>query len=445
MEANVEIINKQIIKPSSSTPNHLKNFKLSLLDQLAPVCYGPLLFFYSNITAQKSVAEISGDLKKSLSLTLTHFYPLAGRIKNDDAVVECNDDGVVWVEAKVNSVLSAFLENPDAETIRNFIPVEIESPEAKIGSLVQVQATFFRCGGFAIGVCVSQKISDAVTAMTFINEWAAAAAAATGIRSASSPIKNAASVFPPQKFSFTKPPAKLKKEVYTTKRFVFNVDKIAALKARSVTENVKNPTRVEAVTGLIWKCAMNASRSNKDHSRLSIFSQSVNIRRRTVPPLPEKTLGNLAGHFASQATESEIELGSLVDELRKGLVKFGENYVKKLTGNNSIEAISESFREAGMMLEEGNIDFYISTSLCRFPFYRIDFGWGKPEWVTIPSGGIKNLIVMLDSKDGDGIEAWITLTEEDMAFFERDHELVEAADLNPAVNCSKSVRITSSL
>ncbi|WCJ38667.1 HXXXD-type acyl-transferase family protein [Euphorbia peplus] len=442
MATKVEIVSKEIIKPSSPTPKHLQNFKLSLLDQLAPVCYGPLLFFYSNVVA-KNTSEISHKLKKSLSLTLTRFYPLAGRIRNDDAVVDCNDDGVIWVDAKVNSLLSDFLENPDAETILSFIPVEIESPEARIGSLVQVQATFFRCGGFSIGVCVSQKISDAVTAMTFIKEWAAATA--SGFRGPTPPIINAATVFPPQKFSLTKPSAKVKKEAYVTKRFVFSGDRISSLKARSAGETVRNPTRVEAVTGIIWKCAMNASRSNKDHSRLSIFSQSANIRTRTVPPLPVQTLGNLAGHFASQATEGEIELGSFVEELRKGLIKFGENYVKKLTGNNSMEAISESFREAGLMLEEGNIDFYISTSLCRFRFYEVDFGWGSPEWVTIPSGGIKNLIVMLDSKNGDGIEAWITLSEEDMAFFERDRELLQVATLNPSVNFSKSLMISSSL
>ncbi|KAJ9176248.1 hypothetical protein P3X46_011583 [Hevea brasiliensis] len=437
----MEIITRETIKPSSPTPIHLRNFKLSLLDQLAPVCYGSLLLFYSinaQINHHLTLSERSQLLKTSLSETLTRFYPLAGRVK-DDTSIECNDYGVVFVETQVNCFLSMFLGKPDTQMIRTLIPIEIESPEARNGSLLQVQVNCFSCGGLAIGVCISQKISDAITAAIFIKDWAATAArASSGAGStlqaeALLPLFNAASIFPPRNFSFTKPTSRLNKEVYDTKRFVFEASKITALKAKAASESVKNPTRVEAVTGLIWKCAMNASRSHTQHFRLSILSQSVNIRRRITPPLPEHTIGNLAGHFASKVTEGEIELASLVSHLREGVKDFGENYVKKLRGDDVFVALRESFKEARHILQDGNIDFYISTSLCRFPFYDIDFGWGKPLWVTVPIGAFKNVIVMIDGRDGDGIEAWVTLTEEDMAFFERDRDLLAFACLNPSV------------
>ena len=60
------IINKEIIKPSSPTPAHLKTFKLSTLDQLAPPVYVPMLFFYRNNQATSS-DQRSHNLKKSLS------------------------------------------------------------------------------------------------------------------------------------------------------------------------------------------------------------------------------------------------------------------------------------------------------------------------------------------------------------------------------------------
>ncbi|KAJ9169397.1 hypothetical protein P3X46_017599 [Hevea brasiliensis] len=439
----MEIITRETIKPSFPTPIHLRNFKLSLLDQLAPVCYGPLLLFYSlnaQINPQLTLSERSRILKTSLSETLTRFYPLAGRIK-DDTSIECNDYGVVFVETRINCFLSTFLGEPDAQMITKLIPIEIESPEACTGSLLQVQINCFSCGGLAIGVCISQKISDALTATIFIKDWAATAASASSSAGCGStqqaeallPLFNASSIFPPQNFSFKMPIAQLKKEGYVAKRFFFEASKITALKAKASSESVKNPTRVEALTGLIWKCAMNASRSNTEHFRLSILSQSVNIRRRLVPSLPEHTIGNLAGHFASLATEGDIELSSLVGQLRKGMKDFRENYVKKLQGDDAFVANRESFKEAVHMRQEVNIDFYISTSLCRFPFYGIDFGWGKPAWVTIPSGAFKNVILMMDSRDGDGIEAWVTLSEEDMAFFQRDQELLAFASLNPSV------------
>jgi hypothetical protein len=40
----------------------------------------------------------------------------------------------------------------------------------------------------------------------------------------------------------------------------------------------------------------------------------------------------------------------------------------------------------------------------------------------------------MDAKDGKGIEAWVTLTEDDMAFFERDRELLAAASFDPVAS-----------
>jgi hypothetical protein len=430
-QVNVEIVAREVIGPSSPTLNHLRKFNLSLLDQLAPVSYEPLVLLYSNFQQRLTGYHESLRLKRSLSETLTRFYPLAGRIK-DGASIECNDLGAVFVESRVSCLLSKFLEKPDAEAIRKFIPVETESPEALTGSLVLVQANFFACGGLAIGVCISHKAADPVTFSTFIKAWAAAAFRSVD-DSTVLPLFNASSLFPPQNLPLTRPAAvELMNDKCVTKRLVFDASKIAALQAKAVSESVTCPTRVEAVTALIWKCAMNASRSNSEHLRYSILSQSVNLRKRMVPPLPENTFGNLVGYFASCATECEIELQSLVGQLRKGLRDFGENYVEKLGEGKAFMAVCESFQEAGSMLQEGNVDFYASTDFCRFPFYGIDFGWGKPTWVTIPTGANKNVTTIMDTRDGEGVEAWVTLTEEDMAFFERDRELLAAASLDPS-------------
>ena len=80
-EFKVEIIKRETIKPSSPTPSHLKTYKLSLLDQLTPVVYVNIVFFYpkNEITFEQK----SHQLKKSLSKSLTRFYALAGRIINN--------------------------------------------------------------------------------------------------------------------------------------------------------------------------------------------------------------------------------------------------------------------------------------------------------------------------------------------------------------------------
>ncbi|PON44116.1 Transferase, partial [Parasponia andersonii] len=44
---------------------------------------------------------------------------------------------------------------------------------------------------------------------------------------------------------------------------------VTNLKAKAVSDQVKQPTRVEVITALIWKCAINASRlSSRSNSKL---------------------------------------------------------------------------------------------------------------------------------------------------------------------------------
>lgn len=64
------------------------------------------------------------------------------------------------------------------------------------------------------------------------------------------------------------------------------------------------------------------------------------------------------------------------------------------------------------------------TSLCRFPVYEADFAWGKTVWIGSAKLFNKNIVTFLDTKSGNGIEAWINLEEEEMAKFEVDRELL---------------------
>ncbi|XP_024032244.1 salutaridinol 7-O-acetyltransferase-like, partial [Morus notabilis] len=162
-------------------------------------------------------------LKKSLSEALTLFYPLAGRVK-DNTVIECQDDGAHFVEAKFSGLLSTFLDQPhkDEALIGRFLPAATESPEAGTWPLLLVQSTFFDCGGVAIGVCGSHKLVDAATLSIFLKTWAGNEVpdfeAASNYRSKDT-------------FSFAPPAAlELKRVEGVAKRYVFDKSKIAALK-----------------------------------------------------------------------------------------------------------------------------------------------------------------------------------------------------------------------
>ena len=80
MKLEVELISKEIVKPSSPTPDQLRRYQLSFIDQLTPPLYNPLVFFYPEICdTQANKTKTSDQLKLSISNALTYFYPLAGR------------------------------------------------------------------------------------------------------------------------------------------------------------------------------------------------------------------------------------------------------------------------------------------------------------------------------------------------------------------------------
>ncbi|KAL8259748.1 hypothetical protein R6Q59_027701 [Mikania micrantha] len=76
----MKIISQETIKPSSPTPSHLKTHVLSLVDNFSLHVPVPFIFFYKNYKD----GDIS-NLKKSLSLCLTQYYPFAGRFLDPNA------------------------------------------------------------------------------------------------------------------------------------------------------------------------------------------------------------------------------------------------------------------------------------------------------------------------------------------------------------------------
>ncbi|KAG6650742.1 hypothetical protein CIPAW_06G063600, partial [Carya illinoinensis] len=434
------MINREVIKPSSPTPHHLRCFDLCLLDQLQPKVFIPLVLFYSNNNAvnpslpHSKAADISHRLKTSLSETLSLFYPLAGRIK-DNVSIECNDAGVDYWEARVNCRLSDILERPEQKMLYHFLPKEIVSPQPSTERLVLVQVSFFNCGGMAIGVCVSHMLADAATTCMFIQSWAGTALAARASDMAVLlPEFSAASRIPPRiEFNIRSPSRGLANRTTVTKRYVFDASNIAALKARAASSKVPQPTRIEAVSSLIWKCAIIASRSKHRSPMPSMLTQMMNIREKVVPPFRKNAFGNVVCTFGAQTTDTEIQLHNLFIELKKKKEAICEDYATKLHGDEAFSIISEKFKQLGNILASKNIHHIFFASWCRNPLYDADFGWGKPTWVTIATMELNNPIVLMDTRDGSGIEDWITLGEEDMALFEHDKELLEFASFNPSV------------
>ncbi|KAI3426757.1 uncharacterized protein J3R85_009620 [Psidium guajava] len=436
IELKVEVVAKETIRPSSPPPDHLRNFNLSIFDQLTPILYTSVLLFYTSSTNASSNHR-SSFLKSSLSNVLTRFYPLAGRIR-DNLFVDCDDGGAEFVDAKVNLPLSHILDRPCPVSLRKLLPIDTESSEASASRLLLVQANAFRCGSLAVGVCVSHKIADASTLSTFIKAWSATALLGNVIVSIEiPPLDTASARFPPLvEMAAISPTVVLPKARCATRRYVFDPAKITPLAA---SEAVPEPTQVEAVVALVWKCVARISRK-KDPGRPSLLSQAVNLRGRLPEPLPQTTVGNVVGGFKveirPQAEEREMELKKLVSDMREAKWEYFDNYTPRLSGGRgSSMAIVEAATEFGKLINSGAVDFYNCSSWCGLGLYEAaDFGWGRPAWIGFAGVDYKNSIVLGDARGGGLIEVWLTLSEPDMGALDADEELLRFASLNPSVS-----------
>ncbi|EEF52814.1 Anthranilate N-benzoyltransferase protein, putative [Ricinus communis] len=435
----IEIMSRENIKPSSPTPSHLKTYKLSLLDQLMPSAHVPIIFFYGPIN-QTDMSIRLPKLKQSLSEALTSFYPFAGKVK-DDLYIDCNDEGVSYTQAKVSCCLSDILGKPDSETIFKLLPGDSYFMESSGNGIpvAMIQVNVFKCGGVAIGTKTSHKIIDGPTSTAFLKAWAAIA---RGSGETVEPCFIAPSLFPqndclPKDTMLAIWPSLIKFGKGITKRFVFDASSVAILKARAASSLlVHRPTRVEAVSAFIWQCNMLASKAKHGCQRPSFLSLIVNLRGKKGTQLPSNSVGNLLWMTIAQCSaETERELHPLVGLLRESISKIDGDFVQKLSGEEGFSKVCECLQEFGEVYSNAGADYLTFTSLCNVGIYETDFGWGRPIWVT--PGGItgpvfQNLVFLNETSVGDGIEAWLTLDEQDMIILERDTEILSFSALDPS-------------
>ncbi|KAL5546711.1 hypothetical protein UlMin_006398 [Ulmus minor] len=175
-DTKVEVRSLRIIKPSSPTSHNNRNLKLSLIDQVMS-SYGSMVLFYPSTSSNTNTDDSSSfevyakskRLEESLSKTLVHFYPLAGRLYHNISI-DCNDKGSVFLGGQINCKLLDFLEQPDLNLIHRFIPKPNKQATAS-NPILLVQLTGFSCGGIALGVSISHKIADGKSFSSFIQSW----------------------------------------------------------------------------------------------------------------------------------------------------------------------------------------------------------------------------------------------------------------------------------
>ncbi|KAI3796919.1 hypothetical protein L1987_39606 [Smallanthus sonchifolius] len=426
------IISRDIIKPSNPTPSNLNTYNLSELDIIAGKIYATIILLYPNNGSGSLTAQDKANvLKKSLSESLTRFYPFAGRLAaHTTPYIDCNDEGVVFLESKIDCKLDEFQLNSelDEHPERYFADNMVGYNSPHNTSLFGFQLNHFACGGMAIAVSTSHLITDGCTLGLFLNHWASVT------RYGSLDHKEVLPFRPSFIHSLRSnsilshaPVINQEHNNHVTRTFVFPNSKLSDLKNK-VSATINNPTRVEVLTSLLYKTAVAAAATNSGSFKPSYLHLAINIRDKFVEKLPQTTVGTLASIMMVPTCHiSQTSLDTLVAEIKKEKLRFKRIQSVQEAAENMKSLISKLIYQD----LENRPKSYGFSSLCGYSFNKVDFGWGKPMATAFAFRPLaKNNFMLLETPDGNGIEAHVVLDKEDMEIFQNDKEMVSFCQIN---------------
>ncbi|GER40473.1 HXXXD-type acyl-transferase family protein [Striga asiatica] len=410
----VTIISRKYIKPSTPTPPNLRRYKLSALDEIIPPMNMSLILFYPQ---NPKPDPKKPDPQQTLPHILTRFYPFAGRYLQNDLSVDCNDEGAEFVEAELPGLdLSTFLSKiENDESLDCLLPrttYDVDKPDDPI---LSVQITNFpKCGGWALGISLSHRISDASSLGTFVSAWAHAE------KKTVFPTFDAPSIFPGTGLAPEfEPPRSV-----AVRRLRFGREAVSRLRSE-----LRRPetTRVRVVSAVVAKALLKIELAK--NGRACYLGQGVNMRPRTVPPLGSHACGNFVYEAVVRCMEAggtrEPGLDELVRVVGGSIEKAVEECGKmmRLDGERRVEMVRRPLEKMFETLASGDNVAMWFTDWSKFGFYEADFGWGKPVWVRVGKVCTENLTILMEDREGGGIEAWVHLSHEDVPAFESDDDI----------------------
>ncbi|KAM0931013.1 hypothetical protein ACQ4PT_000594 [Festuca glaucescens] len=168
-----------IVEPARATPRESKPLS-DIDDQNCMRIYLVGIYaFRGHLSKQGS--DPAAVVRSALAEALVHFYPLAGRLREEAGrklVVDCAGQGVAFVEADANIAFSPKTNMDDLGDVRyppfprseEFVyddhvymanlPPGLLLPEIIGQPLLYVQVTRFTCGGFIVGTRTCHCLTD---------------------------------------------------------------------------------------------------------------------------------------------------------------------------------------------------------------------------------------------------------------------------------------------
>ncbi|CAO2827541.1 unnamed protein product [Amaranthus hypochondriacus] len=412
-----------IVQPFKKTPKGL--YFLSNLDQNIAVSVRTIYWFKSKEEKGNELAP--KVLKDALSKVLVHYYPLAGRLTispQGKLIINCDGetDGAVFVEAEADCDMDEIGDStkPHLLTLGNLVYEFPAKNLLEIPPLI-AQVTKFKCGGFALGLCVNHCMFDGIAAMEFVNSWGEIARGLTPnttpfldrtILKARDPPKVE---FQHQEFDEIQDisgnvPTNLYREEMQYQSFCFEAKHLERLKAKAIEgENLKKCTTFEALSAFVWRARTKALQMKPNQKTKLLFA--VDGRSKFRPTLPKGYFGN-----GIVLTNSICHAGELIENDLYYGVQLVQKAIKMVTNNYMRSAIDyfEMTRARPSLSST-----LLITTWSRLSFQTTDFGWGEPVLTAPAALPDKQAVLFLaHGKDTKSINVLLGLPASAMESFQ---------------------------
>ncbi|KAI3455220.1 hypothetical protein Pfo_011883 [Paulownia fortunei] len=360
---------------------------------------------------------------------------MAGRLKRDEdgrIAIDCNAEGVLFVEAESDGVVDDFGEFAPTLELRGLIPAVDYSQGISTYPLLVLQVTHFKCGGVSMGVGMQHHVADGFSGLHFINTWSDMA---RGLDITIPPFVDRTLLRasdPPQPqfkhIEYHPPPAMKTPDQHKTDAaatetavsiFKLTRDQLNTLKAKSKEDgNTVTYSSYEMLAGHVWRCACRArGLPQEQDTKLYIATDG---RSRLRPSLPQGYFGNVIFTATPVAVSGDLlskPVWYAASKIHDALARMDNDYLRSALDYLELQPDLKALVRGAHTFRCPNLGI---TSWVRLPIHDADFGWGRP--IFMGPGGIayEGLSFVLPSPTNDGsLSVAISLQIEHMKLFEK--------------------------
>ncbi|KAI3951290.1 hypothetical protein MKW92_037787 [Papaver armeniacum] len=275
-------------------------------------------------TNDECINDKISHLKTSLSRTLDHFFPLAGRLgieKYEDGkmisiYIDCNSEGAEFVHAAADVSVEDILSPtyvPQTIIDRFFLLTVVRNCQGQSHPLLSIQVSELTDGVF-IGCSVNHCVCDGTSFWQFINSW-------SEITSSSD---YHAYAYPPPVFErwfINKTDCPVRLQLSSVDKLLGTSNPIssnevppldgvrASLEIISETKQNIVISSLQAILAFVWTAVIRSRSSlndNWDESRELKIKILMNNRTKLIPPSPETYFGNAIATGIVTLKEDEL-------------------------------------------------------------------------------------------------------------------------------------------